>query len=144
MKVTKIEAGKYKTDNGYYISKYTPTNIFTGRSMSSRETRWRIYDEDHVKIGWALTLKEAKQFILDREKEAQDINDMLEKIDGKHLDYLNRLISHIEIAKRDGHDKIREKYETEASGYIRCLVECGVIDNYKTAWTWFRGYPLGG
>lgn len=70
MKVTKIEAGWYKTDNGYHISKYTPRNIWTGRAMSSREVRWYIYDKDHNKIGWTFTLKEAKEYVVGIEEGA--------------------------------------------------------------------------
>lgn len=62
MKFTKIEAGKYESENGYIIKKHMPMNGFTGKPMSSRETRWHIF-KDGNKIDWALTLKEAKEIV---------------------------------------------------------------------------------
>lgn len=63
--------------------------------------------------------------------------EMLEKINGKHRDYLNTLKADIKIAEGRGYDSLVKEYKAVARGYIRCLVECGVIDNFKTAWCWF-------
>lgn len=63
MMFTKVESGIYKSENGYTIKKYTPMNMFTGKSMSSRETRWYIYNSDNEKVDYAFTLKEAKSIV---------------------------------------------------------------------------------
>jgi len=63
MKFTKIDAGIYKSENGYTIKKKVAMNIFTGRPMSSRETRWHIFNENNEKVDWTFTLKEAKELV---------------------------------------------------------------------------------
>lgn len=69
MKYTKIEAGRYESENGYRIAKHVSINIFTGKPMSSRETIWNIYNKNHEKIDWAFTLKEAKSIVEKMSKE---------------------------------------------------------------------------
>ena len=63
MVFTKVESGIYKSENGYTIKKHTPMIIFKGNPMSSRETRWYIYNSDNEKVDYAFTLKEAKTII---------------------------------------------------------------------------------
>lgn len=63
MTFTKIESGIYKSENGYTIKKHIPTNMFKGRAMNARETRWYIYNENNEKIDWTFTLKEAKEIV---------------------------------------------------------------------------------
>ena len=63
MEFKKIESGIYKSENGYTIVKKVPMNMFTGRPMGSSETRWYIYDDNHNKVDFAFTLKEAKEIV---------------------------------------------------------------------------------
>ena len=63
MKFTKIKTGIYKSENGYTIKKNASMNIFTGKPMSSENTRWYIYNSNNEKIDWAFTLKEAKEIV---------------------------------------------------------------------------------
>ena len=61
MKITKIEAGKYKTENGYIIKSNACMGQFTGRMMKANF--WYIYDTKGNRIDGGGTLKEAKQII---------------------------------------------------------------------------------
>lgn len=63
MKFNKIDSGVYKSENGYTIKKKVVMNMFTGRPMSSRETRWLIFNSNNEEVDWALTLKEAKVMV---------------------------------------------------------------------------------
>ena len=59
----KIGNGIFKSEDGYTIKKHAPMNIFTGKQMSARETRWYIFNSNGEKIDWAFTLKEAKMIV---------------------------------------------------------------------------------
>ena len=61
MTFKKIEAGIYKSENGYTIKKVVSTNIFTGKPMS--DSIWYIYNSDNKSVAVALTLKEAKELV---------------------------------------------------------------------------------
>lgn len=61
MKYTKVKAGIYESENGYRIVKDNGMNIFTGKPMS--DAIWRIYNQNHEKVDFALTLKEAKALV---------------------------------------------------------------------------------
>ena len=61
--------------------------------------------------------------------------EMLEKLPENHKKYLENLKS--SISKADGRTDIIKEYKATARGYIRCLVESGIIDDFKTAWCWF-------
>lgn len=63
MKFNKIESGIYKSENGYTIKKKEAINMFTGRPMSSRETRWHIFNSNNEEVDWTFTLKEAKSMV---------------------------------------------------------------------------------
>ena len=63
MTFTKIKSGIYKSENGYTIKKEVAMNMFTGRPMSSRETRWHIFNSNNEKVDWAFTLKQAKALV---------------------------------------------------------------------------------
>lgn len=63
--------------------------------------------------------------------------EMLEKIHGKHEDYLRRLKADIAKAEAEKLSDLVKEYKAVARGYIRCLEDCGVIDDFKTAWCWF-------
>ena len=45
MKFTKVKEGLYRAENGMRIVKKEAINIWTGRPMGSRETRWHLFDE---------------------------------------------------------------------------------------------------
>lgn len=63
MKFTKVKEGLYRAENGMRIVKKEAVNIWTGRPMGSRETRWHIFDETGKKVEVTITLKEAKRFV---------------------------------------------------------------------------------
>lgn len=64
-------------------------------------------------------------------------SEMLEKISGKHEDYLRLLKADIAKAETNGQRDLVKEYKATARGYIRCLVECSIIDDFKAAWCWF-------
>lgn len=63
MTFTKVDSGVYKSENGYTIKKKIAMNMFTGRPMSSRETKWLIFNSNNEEIDWTFTLKEAKAMV---------------------------------------------------------------------------------
>ncbi len=63
--------------------------------------------------------------------------EMLEKLPDNHKAYLEGLKADISTAQEKGHTDLVKEYRAVARGYIRCLVECGIIGNFKTAWCWF-------
>lgn len=63
MTFTKVENGIYKSENGYIIKKKEAINMFTGRPMNSRETRWHIFNSNNEEVDWTFTLKEAKAMV---------------------------------------------------------------------------------
>lgn len=79
------------------------------------------------------------------------VAEMLATLPNNHRTNLERLKADIarfnEMAKDEHasikYDTLIREYKGVAKGYIRCLVECGVIDNFKTAWCWFTT-PSGG
>ena len=63
--------------------------------------------------------------------------EMLRMLPANHKAYLDGLKADIAKVNEMGHDDLVKEYKAVARGYIRCLVECGIIDNFKTAWCWF-------
>lgn len=61
MKFTKINAGKYISENGYTIKSNASKNIFTSKMMKA--DFWYIYDTEGNRIDGARTFKEAKQIV---------------------------------------------------------------------------------
>ncbi len=60
--------------------------------------------------------------------------EMLDNLPANHFEYLKTLrsdMANTETGKQ--RDLIRE----HARGYIRCLVDCGVVKDFKAAWCWF-------
>ena len=65
--------------------------------------------------------------------------DTLKKLSTQQEHYLRNLANTIKIAKTLGHNKIIEQDKATARGYIRCLIDCGVIteNEFRTLWCWF-------
>lgn len=63
--------------------------------------------------------------------------EMLMSLPEKNRAYLENLKSSI-IKMRDARqDKVADEYRNVGKGYIKGMVDCGVIDNFKTTWCWF-------
>lgn len=63
--------------------------------------------------------------------------EMLDKMPSKNRKYLDDLREHIRQAKAKGLDSYVQEHKATGRGYIKALVDCGVIDDFKTAWCWF-------
>lgn len=63
--------------------------------------------------------------------------DALAKLPQKNREYLEGLRDNINRAKAVDNRNCIESFRAVARGYIRCLVDCGVIDDFKTIWIWF-------
>ena len=48
-----------------------------------------------------------------------------------------KVAPYIEKMRETGNWKIANEYENVGKGYIKGLVDCGVIDNFKITWCWF-------
>ena len=63
--------------------------------------------------------------------------EMLKNLPENHRAYLETLKANI----RKGSEMNKPDYVKEvrdiAKGYIRCLVECNVVKDFKTVWIWF-------
>ena len=63
--------------------------------------------------------------------------EMLEKLPDNHKAYLEGLKADISIAQENGHTDLVKEYRAVARGYIRCLVECGIVADFRKLWIWF-------
>lgn len=63
--------------------------------------------------------------------------EMLLSLPEKNRAYLENLKASIAKMKEAGQGKVADEYKNVGKGYIKGLVDCGVIDNFKTAWCWF-------
>lgn len=64
--------------------------------------------------------------------------DALKQLSDKHRAYLETLKEN--MRKTEGiaeYSSYRNEIKATARGYIRCLVDCGVIDDFKPIWIWF-------
>lgn len=61
----------------------------------------------------------------------------LNSLPKKHREYLERLKSDLVIINERHNSQMYAEYRAVAKGYIKALVDCGVIENFKTLWTWF-------
>ena len=56
----------------------------------------------------------------------------------KNREYLETLREAIKKAKEiGGLDHYAEEHRNVAKGYIKAMVDCGVIDDFKVIWCWF-------
>lgn len=62
---------------------------------------------------------------------------MLEKLPDKNRWYLESIKKSIHDADRDGQYQFVVEMKSLGRGYIRGLVDCGVVDDFKTVWCWF-------
>jgi hypothetical protein len=63
--------------------------------------------------------------------------EMLEKMPNKQREYLESLREGVKRAKAGNLNQLAEEHKTIAKGYIRALVDLGVVDDFKTVWCWF-------
>lgn len=63
--------------------------------------------------------------------------EMLNSLPDYSLGYLKALRSDMRKAESAGDHVLASDLKAEGRGYIRCLVGCGVIDNFRTLWCWF-------
>lgn len=63
--------------------------------------------------------------------------EMLEKLPDNHKAYLKRLKADISTAQEKGQTDLVKEYRAVARGYIRCLVECSIVADFKKLWIWF-------
>ena len=63
--------------------------------------------------------------------------EMLEHLPSKHRDYLETLKENIARAKTEDQIRYVEEHRSVAKGYIKALVDCGVVEDFKTVWCWF-------
>lgn len=62
---------------------------------------------------------------------------MLEQMPKKNREYLENLKDTMRQMRERGSVKVAEDYKQIGKGYIKSMVDCGVIDDFKTAWCWF-------
>ena len=62
---------------------------------------------------------------------------MLLSLPQKNKEYLENLKASITKMRESGNYKVADEYKQVGKGYIKGMVDCGVIDNFKTAWCWF-------
>lgn len=63
--------------------------------------------------------------------------EMLNMMPKKHRDYLETLKADLVKIESRKNRQMYAEYKSVAKGYIKCLVDCGVIPDFKTAWCWF-------
>lgn len=63
--------------------------------------------------------------------------EMLEQLPNKQREYLLTLKDNIAKAKAENQIRYIEEHRSCARGYIKALVDCGVVKDFKTVWCWF-------
>ena len=63
--------------------------------------------------------------------------DMLKKLPENHRRYLEALKSTVKRAEELDAYSVASEDKATARGYIRCLVESGIVDDFNTVWCWF-------
>ena len=72
-----------------------------------------------------------------RKEKTMTTRETLNNLPKKHREYLERLKADLVIIKERQDSRMYAEYKAVAKGYIKALVDCGVIDNFRTLWTWF-------
>lgn len=62
---------------------------------------------------------------------------MLDKMPEKNRRYLENLREHIRQARMTREDRLVDEFKSVGKGYIKGLVDCGVVEDFKTVWCWF-------
>ena len=63
--------------------------------------------------------------------------EMLNGLPEKNRKYLETLKEDIKKLKAMNQNKVADDYKATGKGYIKGLVDCGVVDDFKTVWCWF-------
>lgn len=63
--------------------------------------------------------------------------EMLEQMPSEQRKYLESLKEAVKRAKAGNLEHLAEEHKTVAKGYIRALVDLGVVKDFKTVWCWF-------
>lgn len=63
--------------------------------------------------------------------------EMLDQMPNKSREYLENLKNHIKRAEMDGQYGLRDEFKSVGKGYIKGLVDCGAVKDFKTVWCWF-------
>lgn len=65
--------------------------------------------------------------------------DTLKKLSTQQEHYMRNLAGTIKTAKTRGHNTIIEQNKATARGYIKGLIDCGVVteNEFRTLWCWF-------
>lgn len=63
--------------------------------------------------------------------------EMLEEMSTEQREYLESLKENIKRAKMVNQNSLVDEFRSMGKGYIKGLVDCGVIKDFKTAWCWF-------
>ena len=63
--------------------------------------------------------------------------EMLDKMPTKNREYLERLKEHIKCAQRVNQFNLVDEFKSVGKGYIKGMVDCGVVDDFKVVWCWF-------
>lgn len=63
--------------------------------------------------------------------------EMLEEMSTEQREYLESLKENIKRAKMANQNRLVDEFRSMGKGYIKGLVDCGVIKDFKTAWCWF-------
>lgn len=66
--------------------------------------------------------------------------EMLDTMPKKNRDYLDNLKSAMAKMRDNGYEKVEKEYKNVGKGYIKGMVDCGILDSFKVAWCWFSTY----
>ena len=63
--------------------------------------------------------------------------EMLDKMPVEHRKYLETLKENIARAKAENLDDYVKEHKNVGKGYIKALVNCGIVPSFKIVWIWF-------
>ncbi len=63
--------------------------------------------------------------------------EMLAKMPNKQYEYLRNLKEQIKRAREENQNKLAEQFKATARGYIKGMVDAGIVEDFKSVWCWF-------
>jgi hypothetical protein len=72
-----------------------------------------------------------------RKEKSMRTKEILEKMPSKNRAYLETLRSDMQLIEQRRDSAMVKEIRAVGRGYIKALVDCGVIDDFKIVWCWF-------
>ena len=141
-----IQKGYEYATEGYTISKFydlvNTTNC--GHSVLDhyrRVARWIVHQDGEPRCWTFPHLADAKRFILTRDQQLAQRPEEAKNMNTRQSNYLFNLAEATVQMRGDGQTDVVQQNKATARGYIKALIDCGVLGEgtFRTVWEWWKG-----